>query len=226
MPGDDFDPNVLAELEKSYDYIIAKIPGDSITLMHNLEEMGFRYLENQQVIYFLANQMQSISDKWIDRFNKIKCEQVTDKVRLDIICEHIRKGLYLKGRISSDPQLHQGISDLRIINWLHDLFLRAGVSIWELRKGNDTIGYFALEQACGSALNIVQAGIFREFQNKGFSFSILLNVLKIAQQGNYQGIFSSISTGNFNTLNSISRFVNFSVKETYVVARKITDHSR
>lgn len=225
-PGDELDPNVMTELEKLYDYIIAKIPGDSITLMHNLEEMGFRYLENQQVIYFLANQLQSISSGWIERFNKIECEQVTDKVRLDIICEHIRKGLYLRGRISSDPELEKGISDLRIINWLHDLFLNGGVTIWELRNGIDLVGYFALEQTGPRALNIVQAGIFREFQFKGFSFSILYNVLKIAELGNYSGIFSSISTGNFNTLNSISRFVNFSVKETYIVSRKISDRRR
>lgn len=225
-PGDDLDLDVLPELEKSFDYIIAKIPGECISVMHHLEEKGFRYLENQQVIYFPATQLQHISYKWIERFSKIDCDQVTDQRKLEIISDHIRKGLYLKGRISADPLLEKGISDLRIVNWLHDLFLKRGVTIHELKKDDDLIGYFALEQTGKRTLNIVQAGIFREFQNKGFSFSILLNVLKIAKSGNYSGISASVSTGNFNTLNSIARFVNFSVKETYIVARKITDRTR
>ena len=223
--GENFDENLLSGIEESYDYIIAKIPGDSISLMHQLEEKGFRYLENQQVIYFLSDQIQRVNGEWENRFRDVKCEKVNELVTLEKICNKIRSGLYLKGRISADPLIGKGISDMRIVNWLHDLYLKNGVTIYALEKGKDLIGYFALEKVGERNQNIVQAGIFSDFQNKGYSFLILYNVLMIANLNSYKGIFSTISTGNTRTMNSISRFVNFTVKETYIVARKMTCRS-
>jgi hypothetical protein len=82
------------------------------------------------------------------------------------------------------------------------------------------VGYFVLEKIKKMHLNIVQAGIFREFQNKGLSYLILYNTLKIAWENGFKSIFSSVSSGNRNTINSISKFVHINLKETYVVLRK------
>ncbi len=219
--NDVIDHDIITEIENSYDYLIAKIPGNSTALMHDLEERGFRYLENQQVIYFQTDQFLKISKFWKNRFHEIQCARISEIDSLERICSEIRKGLYLDGRISADPLIEKGISDLRIVNWLRDLHTKSSTSVYSLKKGDLLIGYFVLEDIGNNHLNIVQAGIFKEFQNKGFSFLLLYNILNTALVNGYKGIFASISTGNIKTLNSISRFVKFSVKDTFIVARKM-----
>jgi hypothetical protein len=214
----DFD--AIADLGKSYQYIVAKIPGDSVHLVHNLESHGFIYLENQQVIYILSDEFLNIDKNWEQRFNNISCEKVSDRKDLDNICDQIKKGLYIKGRISSDPEIKNGISDLRIVNWLNDLAMREDVFIYRLIKDENAIGYFALQKINIAHFNVVQAAIFSNFQNKGYSFLLPYYSLKIAQENKFKGIFATVSSNNLKTINSISKFVHFKIRKTYIVMRK------
>lgn len=223
-PGDTIDYNKLSELEKSYDYLVAKIPGNKTELVHAMEETGFRYLENQQTIYFETGQLLKIDGSWKNRFREIQCERVSERNILENICEKIRGGLYVNGRISADPLISMGISDIRIANWLTDLFSKSSASVYALRKKDSITGYFVLDDLGDNHLNIVQAGIFREFQNKGYSFLLLLYIMKTAFENNFTGIFASISANNIKTINSISKFVYVSFKGSYVVLRKMTNH--
>jgi hypothetical protein len=214
----DFD--AITDLGKSYQYIVAKIPGDSVHLVHNLESHGFIYLENQLVLYILSDELLNIDKNWEQRFRNVSCEKVSDKKDLDNICDQIMKGLYIKGRISSDPEIKNGISDLRIVNWLNDLFVREDVYIYRLIKDENAIGYFALEKINNAHYNVIQAGIFGDYQNRGFSFLIPLNILKIAYKKGIKGIFAPISSNNIKMINSISKFMHLSVKKTFIVMRK------
>ncbi len=223
-PGEIINHDKISEIEKSFDYVIAKIPGDSILQMHTLEETGYRYLENQQVIYFRTDQLKNINGLWKNRFPDIHCARVLDEDILEKICEKIKSGLYLKGRISADPLLQEGVSDIRIVNWLKDLYVRKDATVYVIEKKIDPVGYFVLEKIDNAHLNIVQAGVFNEFQNKGYSFLLLFNIVKTAFENNFTGIFASVSANNIKTMNSISKFVNFSVRETYIVARKMIHH--
>jgi hypothetical protein len=215
-----FNHETISSLEESYKYIVAKIPGDSVHLVHNLEGMGFRYLENQLVLYILSNELLQIDKNWERRYNNISCEKVSDKKDLDSICDKIKKGLYIKGRISADPEIENGISDLRIVNWLNDLSVRENVFIYKLVRDETAIGYFALEKINNAHFNVVQAGIFSDYQNKGFSFLIPYNILKIAADDEITGIYASISSNNMSMINSISKFMHLSIKKTYIVMRK------
>jgi len=214
------DLDAISDLEKSYDYLIAKVPGDSVQLVHDLEVHGFRYLENQQVFYILSNELLNIDKDWEQRFHNISCEIVSDKKDLDSICDQIKKGLYVKGRFSADPEIENSISDLRIVNWLNDLSRKENAFIYKLNRDKSIIGYFALEKINITHLNVVQAGIFNDFQNKGFSFLIPYNILKIAFKNKIKGIFASVSSNNMKMINSISKIVHLSVKKTYIVMRK------
>jgi hypothetical protein len=214
------DNNKLSDLEESYDYLVAKIPGDSVSLVHDLENKGFRYLENQQVIYFLTSELLKIDKAWEARFKEVTCEKVTHLKVLAEICNQIMKGLYLTGRISADPDIKKGISDLRIVNWLKDIYEKENVSVYCLIKQNKIVGYYALERINIFHMNIVQAGIFLGYQDKGYSFLLLYYILKSSLGEGCRGIFAAISAGNTKTLNSISKFVHINVKKTLVIMRK------
>lgn len=210
----------ISKLEKSYDYLVAKVPSSLTGLVHELEDQGFRYLENQIILHFGSDQYVKLDESWQSRFTDFKCSIVTEERELFDICNQIRKGLYVNGRISSDPLIPAGISDLRITNWLNDLFIKKDTRVYMLSEQNIPVGYFVLEKVKNVHLNIVQAGIFRDYQNRGFSFLLLYNILRRAYEDGFKGIFASVSSGNIKTINSISKFVHLSVKETYVVLRK------
>jgi len=212
--------DAISDLEKSYNYLVAKVPGDSVSLVHDLESYGFRYLENQLVLYVLSNELLNIEKDWERRFLDISCEKVSDKKELDNICDQVKKGLYIKGRISADPEIEKGISDLRIVNWLNDLSGKENTFIYRLVRDKSIIGYFALEKINSTHLNVIQAGIFSDYQNKGFSFLIPYNILKIAYKNKIKGIFALVSSNNTKMINSISRIVHLSIKKTYIVMRK------
>lgn len=210
----------IAELEREYEYLVAKIPATAVELVHVLENNGFRYLENQIVLQFSSDQYKKLDDSWKSRFKDITCNKVTEEGTLIYISNQIRKGLYVNGRISSDPLIPEGVSDLRIINWLNDLFIKKNASIYILSEQNIPVGYFVLEKIKNVHLNIVQAGIFRDYQNRGFSFLLLYHILRKACEDGFKGIFASISSGNRKTINSISKFVHIRIKESYIVLRK------
>jgi hypothetical protein len=212
--------NLINDLEKTFDYIVAKVPAESVYMVHVLENLGFRYLENQQTIYFSSNQFLKVDTLWEKRFQNFRCEKVSEIETLKDICDKIKSGLYLNGRISADPSIENGISDLRIVNWLKDLYPKEHISVYTILKEDKSIGYFVLDRINTFHLNIVQAGIFRDFQNQGYSFLLLFNILKISFEDKVKGIFASVSSANIKTINSISKFVHFSVKDTYVVLRK------
>jgi hypothetical protein len=214
------DVDKILELEKSYDYIVAKVPGDCVDMVQNLERHQFRYLENQQIVYVSTEELSIINEEWRKRFQNIYCKKVSCKTDLKFICDQIRKGLYIKGRISADPDIEPGISDLRIVNWLNDLAVKENVLICKLVKDESIIGYFALEKIDGIHFNVVQAGIFRDYQNQGFSFLIPYYILRMAKENKIKGVFASISSNNIDMLNSISKFIHLSFRKTYVVMRK------
>lgn len=216
----DFD--TLSDLEKSYGYLVAKVPGDSVHLVHQLESHGFRYLENQLILYVLTSELLNIENFLDPRFLNISCEKVSSNKDLNNICNQIKKGLYAIGRISADPDIKAGTSDLRIVNWLKDLWGKGNVLIYRLVRNETSLGYFVLEKINKSQINVVQAGIFAEYQNKGFSCLIPYYVLKIAFEDKIKGVFASVSSNNLKMINSISKFVHLSVRRTYLVMRKKT----
>ena len=221
---DIIDYKKISELENLYRYLVAKIPGDSAAMVHAMEEIGFRYLENQQTIYFETDQFLKIDECLKDRFREINCVKIHEKDSLENICELIKEGLYVKGRITADPLIPEGVSDLRIINWLKDLYMDEDALIYSLEKNSGPVGYFVLKRTNKVHLNIVQAGVFREYQNRGYSFLLLYYILKTAFKNEFTGIFASVSANNIKTMNSISKFVYVSIKESYVVLRKMINN--
>lgn len=214
------DPVKITDLENSFDYLVAKVPAESVSLVHLLENKGFRYLENQQVIYFQTREFSNIDKTWETRFKDFHSKKVSDTKSLNEICDQIMKGLYIRGRISADPDIKEGISDLRIVNWLNDIYSKENISVYYLSKNDTIIGYFVLDRLNNSHINIVQAGIFKNYQDRGYSFLLLFNILRTSFKEGKTGIFATISTNNNKTLNSISKFVHIAVKKSFVVMRK------
>jgi hypothetical protein len=89
---DSVDLSILREEEKLYDYLVAKIPSGSNRIIHDLENEGFRYLENQQVFQFYSNEYLNLNKSWKLRHGNIVCEKVDDEGALKEICDKFENG--------------------------------------------------------------------------------------------------------------------------------------
>lgn len=222
--GDTINDFLKIEDDLRNHYIVAKIPNQNIELVHNLEQFSFRYLENQISILFNHQATEELKTSWIDRFQKFTCEILIEESDLNTISRLILEGLFENDRFSIDPFISDEKPNLRISNWLRDIFKREAPGIYLIKDMNRKIvGFFVLKNPDAKTLFVELAGIFKEYRNKGYSFLLLKYILSTAKILSMNSIRADISSNNMNTLNTFARFVPFKIVSNNVVLRRIPE---
>jgi len=203
-----------------FDYYVARVPSGNISLVHDLESSGFRYLENQVSIWFTTDELPKINLEWRARFASYSCSRVESDHEFDEIVRRTREGLFEKDRFSVDPLISRDLPDRRIAYWIGDMRKDLRYSIYLIRNGDDIRGFFILKKR-GPALSYVEmAAIFREYRGKGLPFMLIYNILAMASREGSKGITASLSVNNTDTLNTFTRFINFRIQGVNIILRK------
>lgn len=204
----------------SYDYYVAKVPAENISLVHALEERGFRYLENQLNISFTTEEVNRIDKRWIERFSGYTCSPVQSEEESGHIIKKSGEGLFEKDRFSVDPLIAEGVPDRRIAYWIGDIYRSGASSLYLLKRGVDIVGFFIIRKTGKSSVYVEMAAIFSEYRNRGLSFLLIYNILLMSARIGAKEITASMSTNNISTINTFTRFINFRLEEVSVVLRK------
>ena len=204
---------------EAFDYIVAKVPAGNTRAAHRLEEIGYRYLENQVNISFSAKHLLRIDNDWIRKFESVECREISSDKEYREIVKRTRQGLFERDRFSIDPLIDKSLPDNRIANWIEDLMGRDNCSFFSIGRGPDPAGYFILENR-GRSVYITMAGVFREYQGKGYSFLLLYHILRVCAERGSDRITASVSINNLKTINTFTRFINFMINEVFMVFRK------
>jgi hypothetical protein len=205
---------------EEYDYYVAKVPVENISLVHALEERGFRYLENQLNITFTPDEVNRIDKRWIERFSGYSCTLLKSEVEFSNIIKKTDEGLFEKDRFSVDPLIAEGVSDRRIANWIGDIYRRGKSSIYMLKREDEIVGFFIIRNTRKSSVYVEMAAIFSKYRNQGLSFLLIYNILLMSSESGAKEISASVSTNNISTINTFTRFINFRLREVSVVLRK------
>lgn len=206
--------------ENIYDYYVARVPSTEIQLVHDLESIGFRYLENQMNIYFDTIEIHRIDERWIGRFGDYTCNLCTGGDEFDEIISRTRSGLFEKDRMSVDPLIDKSLPDKRVANWILDMQKQADNSIYIIRKSNEMVGFFILRKTAPLTSYVEMAAIFSEYRKRGLAFLLIYNILVMAAREGSKRILASLSTNNISTINTFTRFINFRIQDVSVVLRK------
>ena len=220
---DTIDDYLEKNIEKNYEYIVAKVSADNIILIHKLEDIGFRFIETQFVILVETHELEKIDHKWDRVLERTNCKKIRNRTDLKFIQNNIEEGMFKNDRISMDERLSKKISSMRYANWINDLYENDNTEIFLLEKNNSKAGFFVLKKDCKNAHHSVIAGIFKKHQGRGLSFALIYYYLKIAADKHVRCVYTSFSSNNIKMLNTFTKTVSFKTIKIHYVLRKIIE---
>jgi hypothetical protein len=217
---DSIDDYLAANVEKSFQYSIVKIPPDNLKLVHYFEDIGYKYIETQFNVCVATSELEKIDKKWERVLEDTVCQQLRNEEELDIILSNIREGMFDRDRVSLDEKLGKETSALRYNNWIMDLYRDANTKVYYLIKRGEKVGFFIIREGTDKYIHSVIAGIFNNYKGQGLSVTLIYYYLKLATERKAKNVYTSFSSNNIGMLNTFTKTVSFKTLSIYYVLRK------
>lgn len=112
---DSIDEYLAANIEKTFQYSVVKIPSDNFKLLHNLEDFGYKYIETQFNVCVATSEIDKIDKKWERVLEGTGYQRLRSDQDFGIIVSNIRDGMFNRHRVSLDEKLGKETSSLRYI---------------------------------------------------------------------------------------------------------------
>jgi len=210
-----------SSVEHNYEYHVVKVPSKNIKLVHDLEDLGYRFMETQFSIIVNAEEFDKFDKRWMRIITRTSYTKIEDKDEFNILLQNIGEDMFRTDRISLDENLGKKISKLRYVNWLTDLFERKEAEIFFLNRDNERAGFFVLRRIEQDFLQSIIAGVFNKYQGKGLSVALIYYYLKYARDYDAKSILTSFSSNNSLMMNTFTKTIAFKTNKIYYVLRKM-----
>jgi hypothetical protein len=92
----------IGDASRDFDYTLIKVPSGNPGLVHELEELGFRFLETQLEIF---KKLKSYEEPKGPILEEIQYQEVGSREGLDLVLEQIDEQMFVTDRVSLDPAL-------------------------------------------------------------------------------------------------------------------------
>jgi hypothetical protein len=219
--GDTFEEYLSSNIENNYQFSVVKIPVGDLTLVHQLEEIGYRYLENQLLLTFDADQSGDINPKW-DRLTKgFSCKLLTTKDELKSILREVSSSLFETDRFSLDPIWDEELSSKRYQNWITDLFESGKAQFYVIAKDGNDRGFFSIKKESDTVISCPIAGIYKKYKSSGYIYVLTRFWFLQGYKMGSKKLITSISSNNRIMLSSISKVFSFAIKDINIILRKV-----
>ena len=223
--GDNFRTYIDSDVEKTFDFSVIKIPVGDLSFIHQMEDNGYRYLENQITISFEVDQTDKIDQKWKKFLQGFSYHKVKDISQLNSLTAEVKDNMFESDRFSLDPFFSNSVSSKRYTNWINEMYKTDIVDFYILRKVNENAGFFSIKNISPGICSCPIAGIYNKYKSHGFLFALTWFWLEESRKTGYRKLISSISTNNKAIHRFLSRFFFFSIDETMIVLRKVIKQS-
>ncbi len=211
-------------IEKDYEFIVAKVPANNIVMVHQLEDSGYKFMETQFTISSVAKQeVDKIDQKWGKALTGTGYKKIDNKDDLEFLLTNILEGMFTYDRISLDERFGKEISAWRYINWIRDMFEDNKYEIFMLEKNSSKVGFFITNEVDKNVLQSTMGGIFNKYQGQGLSIAMIYYCLHIAVDRNIRNVIASFSSNNQNMLNTFTKTVSFKTLKINYVLRKVIE---
>jgi hypothetical protein len=218
---DTFETYLDADIESNYKFSTVKIPVGNLKMVHQLEEIGYRYLENQLVLSFNVDQLDHINSIWYRLLNGFSYKLLITRDELEFVTSQVSDKMFEADRYSQDPFWASDTSSKRYVNWIDELFKINQVKFYMMLKKGTEVGFFAIKNESEKTNSCPIAGIYNQYKFSGYIFVLVWDILTISREMGVNKFVTSISSNNRNLLSSFSKIFNFKVNETFIVLRKV-----
>jgi len=220
--NDTFQTYLDADIEGDYQFSVVKVTAGDLELVHQLEETGYRYLENQMVLSFDINQLVDINPSWKRLLNGFSCYQVKTYDELDFIIEEVNNNMFDTDRFSLDPCFRESnISSKRYANWIDHLFKKGATLFFTIVREGARAGFFTMKQESKNLYRCPIAGIYNGYKSAGYIFVLTWFWLQKSREFGSRKLITSVSSNNRDILSSLSKIFSFRINEIRIVLRKV-----
>lgn len=220
LRGDTIDDYNRENIEEKYSFSVVKVPVGDLGLVHQLESLGYRYLENQILLEFEIRQIEEINPKWLRLLNGFNCSLLKTQDKLDSILLEVKKNMFSSDRFSLDPIWDPELSAGRYQNWISDLFISGTTDFYVLSRQGIDVGFYSVRKDSPKTFSCPIAGIYNKFKSAGFIFVLTWFWLKNSREDGATKLTTMVSSNNRVMLSSLSKVFSFSTREIYIVLRK------
>ncbi|MGD0343309.1 MAG: hypothetical protein ABSA76_16540, partial [Bacteroidales bacterium] len=87
-----------AKVEDKFDYFVVKIPNGNLKLIHDFENIGFRYMEMQFCISVDSGEIDKIDKKWDRIIKETSYKRLESNEDIKILLNQIGSGMFKNDR--------------------------------------------------------------------------------------------------------------------------------
>jgi len=189
--------NEIINAEKQYNVI--KLPSSEHLLLGSIQDNGYKLVE------CLLNQVHDLSSDKIAMANKQRMlpSERSEMNSEDIAELHseIRKGLFHTDRIFNDQKFTKKIAAERYVNWISDEYSK-GAKLYKFSYRGKSAGFFIIKILDRNVFNPILAGVYKDFQDKGFGISLAYNNLMQSVELGAKRITTYVSSNNVGMVRS------------------------
>ena len=183
-----------------YDFILAKIPAASVSFMHMLEDIGFRYLETQFEMVRDLRKTVIFPEMYKAILSKVSLLPVDNDTSLNALLDRIDSSLFDTDRVSLDPLLGPQKGAARYKNWMIDEYESGKAFLAELVFNKMPIGFFLLTKKNNSTYVATLAGLYKEYQKTGLGISAVAKPIEWCTSNGVTTLITRNSSNNPDSL--------------------------
>lgn len=199
----DVDTDVLSKVGSFFglkdSYCVIKIPPKRVSLIHQLEQNGFRFLEAQSDLH-----KKLTAEFTFPSFLKaITKSGGYDPIEKPEECERLISGLdgvFDSDRVCLDPSFGECISTLRYRNWIRDCFGKKDYHLAWIKAGDKNVGFFFMKEIDELTADSTLAGLFPEYKNSGYGPLVISVHCDFAKAIGKKKILARVSLNNMESL--------------------------
>lgn len=200
-------------------YITVKMPVGNLECLHQLQNMGFYFMETQMLVSRKLKDYEPpfIYKRILSAFDYIKVPK--NKESWSTIVSNITSSMFTSDRIRLDPKLNNDVSSTRYKNWCLDLVDDENAHMFTVNKDEVTIGMGVIKGKNSKISEGIIGGIFDSKAFSGAGVSTLDAPLSVSKKMGFDTYKTSISSNNISVL-KIYFSLGFKLENEFYILRK------
>jgi len=211
----------VLEIERKFDYVVIKTEVGNLQQYKELNDMGYSLAE-AQMSFCKPEKEFILKDKILNRlFLDIEISLVTQKEELLFILNNMSPDMFSTDRIFLDPFFGADFSLRRYRNWIKNEYNNNSSKLLEIKYRGESIGFDLIKKEDG-VLHGLLGGIYKQYQDNGLGFAIILAIYAYIESNKDIKIFKTkISSNNIEIL-KLYNYLNFRILNIQYVFYKHT----